>query len=100
MKVGEEVFKKQTSQQRVDLIINGPILKTLIFLAVPSVLMALIQVIMPITDALFVNNISGTNVASAISYSQPALNAVIAMAQGLAVAAMAMIGQLQGKKEM
>lgn len=99
MKVGEEVFKKQTSQQRVDLIINGPILKTLIFLAVPSVLMALIQVIMPITDALFVNNISGTNVASAISYSQPALNAVIAMAQGLAVAAMAMIGQLQGKKE-
>lgn len=94
------MFKKRLSDsQRIDIILNGNIFRTLLFLALPTVLMGIIQVIMPITDALFVNNISGTNVASAISYSQSPLNAVIALAQGLSVAAMAMIGQLQGQKK-
>lgn len=91
--------KRLPDSQRIDMILNGNIFRTLLFLALPTVLMGIIQVIMPITDALFVNNISGTNVASAISYSQSPLNAVIALAQGLSVAAMAMIGQLQGKKK-
>lgn len=94
------MFKKRlTDSQRIDMILNGNIFKTLLFLAIPTVLMGIIQVIMPISDALFVNNISGTNVASAISYSQSPLNAVIALAQGLSVATMAMVGQLQGKKK-
>lgn len=93
------MFTNKQSNQRVEMILHAPILKTLLFLAVPSVMMALIQVFMPISDALFINNISGTVVASAISYSQPPLNAVIALAQGLAVAAMAMIGQVQGQKQ-
>lgn len=91
------LFKQQNNDNRRTMILNGNISKTLLFLALPTVLMGIIQALLPLSDALFINNISGTVVASAISYSQPAINAVIAVAQGLSVAAMAMIGQLQGR---
>ncbi len=93
------LFQKKDSALRIEAILNGPVFRNLIYLAIPSVMMSFIQILMPISDALFVNNISGTHVASAISYSQPALNAIIALSQGLGVAALAMIGQLQGKKD-
>lgn len=60
-------------------------------------MMGLVQSIMPVMDGIFINNIVGTIGASAITYSAPIINMMVALAQGLSVAAMAMIGQMNGK---
>jgi putative MATE family efflux protein len=52
---------------------------------------------MPVMDGLFINNIVGTVAASAVTYSGPIINMMSALAQGLSVAGMAMIGQTNGR---
>jgi putative MATE family efflux protein len=56
-----------------------------------------VQSLMPFMDALFINNVAGTLVASAVTYSEPVVNMMTSLAQGLSVAAMAIIGQLNGR---
>jgi len=90
-------FFHQTTEQRRSLILHGSISKTLIFLSVPSLMLGLVQALMPFMDGLFINNSSGTLVASAVIFCTPVLNMVTALAQGLSVAAMAIIGQLNGE---
>ena len=90
-------FYDKSTEQRRDFILNGPISRTLIFLSVPSLMLGVVQALMPLMDGLFVNNISGTLVASAVTFSEPVVNMMTSFAQGLSVAAMAMIGQLNGK---
>lgn len=90
-------FFEQSTAQRRDLILNGPISRTVLFLAVPSLMLGLVQSLMPLMDGLFINNVSGTLVASAVTFSEPVINMMTALAQGLSVAAMAIIGQLNGK---
>jgi putative MATE family efflux protein len=94
MKLG---FLRQNTQKRREMILNGPILSTLFLLSAPTLLMGLVQSIMPVMDGIFINNIVGTIGASAITYSGPIINMTIALAQGLSVAAMAMIGQMNGR---
>ena len=60
-------------------------------------MMGLVQSVMPVMDGLFINNIVGTVAASAITYCVPVINMMGALAQGLSVAGMAMIGQANGR---
>lgn len=90
-------FLKQDTGKRRDLILHGPITKTILLLSIPTLMMGLIQSIVPIVDGLFINNILGTMAASSITYSGPIINMMSALAQGLSVAGMALIGQMNGK---
>lgn len=82
---------------RRELILNGSIVKTLMMLSLPTLMMSVVQSLMPLSDGLFINNVAGTLVASAVTYSQPIINMMTALAQGLSVAAMAIIGQTFGR---
>lgn len=90
-------FLRQSTEKRREMILNGPILQTLFLLSFPTLMMGLVQSIMPVMDGIFINNIVGTIGASAITYSGPIINMMVALAQGLSVAAMAMIGQMNGR---
>lgn len=87
----------QNTAKRRELILNGPITSTILLLSVPTLMMGLVQSIMPVMDGLFINNILGTMAASSITYCGPIINMMVALAQGLSVAGMAMIGQMNGK---
>lgn len=88
---------KTNLDKRREMILNGSILKTILFLTVPTFMMGIVQVLIPFSDGLFLNNILGNDVGAAVSYMQPALNILLAISQGLGVVSMAMIGQLNGK---
>ncbi len=89
-------FLKQSNEQRRELILNGPVSSTILFLSVPTLMMGLIQSAIPVIDGLFLNNLVGTQAASAVTYCTPIVNMIAALAQGLSVAGMAIIGQSNG----
>ena len=89
-------FLKQSTEQRRDLILNGPVSATILFLSVPTLMMGLIQSAIPVIDGLFLNNLVGTQAASAVTYCTPIVNMISALAQGVSVAGMAIIGQSNG----
>jgi putative MATE family efflux protein len=93
-------FPHPTTEERRDLILHGPALRTLMLLSVPSVMLGLVQSLMPLVDGLFINNIAGTIVASAVTYSGPVVNMASALGQGLSVAAMAILGQMNGRGDL
>ncbi len=90
-------FLKQNSEQRRNLILNGPVSTTILLLSVPTLMMGLVQSVIPVIDGLFLNNFVGTVAASAVTYCAPIVNITAALAQGLSVAGMAVIGQSNGK---
>jgi putative MATE family efflux protein len=90
-------FLKQNLEQRRNLILNGPVSTTILLLSVPSLMMGVIQSVIPVIDGLFLNNIVGTVASSAVTYCTPIVNMTAALAQGLSVAGMAIIGQSNGK---
>ncbi len=90
-------FLKQSTEQRRDRIINGSISSTILFLSLPSLMMGIVQSAIPVIDGLFINNVSGTIAASAITYCTPIINMIVGLAQGLSVAGMAVIGQANGR---
>jgi putative MATE family efflux protein len=87
----------QNIEARRELILKGPITQTLLLLAVPTLMMGLVQSVMPVVDGLFINNIIGTMAASSITYCAPIINMLVALAQGLSVAGSAIIGQMNGR---
>ena len=88
---------KMNEEERRDMILNGNMWKTLWLLVFPTLMMSIVQSLMPLSDGLFINNVSGTLVASAVTFSEPVIMVVLALAQGLSVAAMAVIGQTFGR---
>jgi putative efflux protein, MATE family len=90
-------FLKQDLNQRRNLILNGSVPFTILLLSIPSLMMGLIQSAIPVIDGLFLNNFVGTLAASAVTYCTPIVNITVALAQGLSVAGMAVIGQANGK---
>lgn len=90
---------KSNSANRRNMILNGSITKTILMLSMPTMLMGLIQSMIPVIDGLFINNLAGTDAASAITYCTPIIMMMTALAQGLSVAGMAMIGQMNGRGE-
>lgn len=87
----------KTTEERRDLILNGSITKTILLLSIPALMFGLVQSLTPVIDGLFINNVIGTTTAGAISYSAPIINMITALAQGLSVAASAIIGQSNGR---
>lgn len=90
-------FLHQNTEKRRDMILNGRISSTILLLSLPTLMMGLVQSIMPVMDGLFINNMAGTVAASSITYCVPIINMMTALAQGLSVAGMAMIGQSNGR---
>lgn len=90
-------FLHQSTGQRRELILHGNILQTLLMLSLPTLMMSVIQSLLPLSDGLFINNVAGTLVASAVTYCEPVVNMMVALAQGISVAAMAIIGQANGQ---
>lgn len=86
-----------STEQRREMILNGSVLNTLLLLSLPTMLMSVVQSLMPLSDGLFINNVAGTLVASAVTYSEPVINMMTAMAMGLSAAAMSIIGQVNGR---
>jgi putative MATE family efflux protein len=90
-------FLHQDTEIRRDMILNGSIAKTILFLSAPTLMMGIVQSIIPVIDGLFINNIAGTAAGSAVAYSGPIINMIGALAQGLSAAGMAIIGQTNGR---
>lgn len=89
-------MKKLDEAQRRKLILEGNIGVILMVLAAPTLMMSVVQSLIPLIDGLFINNISGTLVASAVTFSNPFISILVAIAQGLSAAAMAVTGQVFG----
>ena len=89
-------FKSQSTEARRDLILHGSITNTLIMLSIPTLMMGLVQSMMPLMDGLFLNNVTGTIIASSVNFAEPIINMMTALSQGLGVAAMAIVGQYNG----
>lgn len=90
-------FLRQNTEQRRELILNGPVPTTILLLSLPALMMGMVQSLIPVIDGLFINNVVGTVAASAVTYCGPIINMTGALAQGLSVAGMAIIGQSNGR---
>ena len=94
------LFKAQSNEERRQLILNGRVINTLLFLSIPTLLVGIIQALIPLSDSLFLNRLTSVEIASSVTFSQPVLNIMIAFSQGLSVATLVMIGRLYGKGRM
>ena len=94
------LFKAQSNEERRQLILNGRVINTLLFLSIPTLLVGIIQALIPLSDSLFLNRLTSVEIASSVTFSQPVLNIMIAFSQGLGVATLVMIGRLYGKGRM
>ena len=94
------LFKTQSNEERRQLILNGKVINTLLFLSIPTLLVGIIQALIPLSDSLFLNRLTSVEVASSVTFSQPVLNIMIAFSQGLGVATLVMLGRLYGKGRM
>ncbi len=90
-------FLSQNMEQRRDMILKGNVVPTILMLSLPSLMMGLVQSLIPVIDGLFLNNLVGTTAASAVTYCTPVVNMTTALSQGLSVAGMAIIGQANGR---
>lgn len=89
-------FLSTNVEKRRKMILNGNILNTLLFLSFPTLLMGMVQSLIPLSDGLFLNRTSGYLVAAAVGFGQPIINIINALSQGLGVASMAIVGQING----
>lgn len=89
-------FLSMNIEKRREMILNGNILNTLLFLSFPTLLMGMVQSLIPLSDGLFLNRTSGYLVAAAVGFGQPIINIINALSQGLGVASMAIVGQING----
>lgn len=87
-------------EKRREMILNGNILNTLLFLSFPTLMMGVVQSLIPLSDGLFLNRTSGYLVAAAIGFGQPIINIINALSQGLGVASMAIVGQINGSGDL
>ena len=94
------LFKAQSNEERRQMILHGKVINTLLFLSVPTLMVGVIQALIPLSDSLFLNRFTSVEVASSITFSQPVLNIMIAFSQGLGVATLVMLGRLYGKGRM
>ena len=94
------LFKSQSNEERRQMILHGKVINTLLFLSIPTLLVGIIQALIPLSDSLFLNRLTSVEVASSVTFSQPVLNIMIALSQGLGVATLVMLGRLYGKGRM
>lgn len=90
-------FLHQSTAKRRSMILKGHVIPTIMMLSLPTLMMGTIHALVPLRDGLFINNLAVVDAASAVTYCTPIVNMMSALAQGLGVAGMSMIGQLNGK---
>lgn len=61
-------FLSTNVEKRREMILNGNILNTLLFLSFPTLLMGMVQSLIPLSDGLFLNRTSGYLVAAAVGF--------------------------------
>jgi len=93
------LFRQDTLQRR-SLILNGSVTATILMLSLPTLMMGIVQGVIPLIDGLFLNNLAGIAAAGAVSYCIPIINIITGLAQGLSVAGMAIIGQANGRGDL
>ena len=79
------------------MILYGNTLKTIMYLSLPTLMMAVVQSLIPLTDGLYLNNTSSVAVAGAVGFAVPIINILTSLSQGLSVAALAILGQIFGQ---
>ncbi|WP_308534111.1 MATE family efflux transporter [uncultured Peptoniphilus sp.] len=89
-------FLKKSPADRRKMILEGNILSTLFILSLPTIIMALVQSMIPVFDGFFLNNYGGVLVAGAVTFSAPVINILNGLSMGLGSAGMAIIGQFNG----
>lgn len=89
-------FLSGTVAERREAILTGKPIHVLAALSLPTLMMALVQSLIPLSDGLFLNNSGGYIVAGAVGVSATVINMLNALSQGLGAASMAIIGQLNG----
>jgi Na+-driven multidrug efflux pump len=87
---------RQPTEERRALILDGSLLRTMLVLSVPTLMLGFVRSLVPLMDGLFINNTAVPTVAGAVTFRDPIINMASAFAQGLSVAAMAILGQLNG----
>lgn len=92
-------FASSVSERR-EMILYGNTFQVLWRLSIPTLMMAAVSALIPLSDGLFLNNSAGHVVAGAVGYSQPVIQMVNALSLGLGTAAMAILGQLNGQGDM
>jgi len=82
---------------KTNVLLEGPIMRSLVTLAVPIVLANILQAAYSLTDAFWVGRLGGAAVA-AVSVSFPVMFLSIAVGAGLAIAGSTLIAQYYGAK--
>ncbi|ADC91348.1 MATE efflux family protein [Mageeibacillus indolicus UPII9-5] len=90
-------FFRQSLAERREMILYGNTLKTIMYLSLPTLMMAVVQSLIPLTDGLYLNNTSSVAVAGAVGFAVPIINILTSLSQGLSVAALAILGQIFGQ---
>ncbi len=90
--------KKNTNKSRKNLILDGPIVKTLVSLAMPIIFAMVLQMIYNLTDTFWVGRL-GANAVASVSLSWPILFLITSFGNGLGIAGTILVSQYKGKKD-
>ncbi|MBQ7266356.1 MAG: MATE family efflux transporter [Firmicutes bacterium] len=89
-------MKNRISKKTADNILNGSILKALIFLGVPIIINSLLQTMYNLTDTYWLGKLPSEEPMAAISLISPMQNVIINFGQGFNAAGAILIAQLLG----
>lgn len=91
--------KNNNENQRIDLMKNGPVKKTLITLAVPSMIGMVASALYNLVDTIFVGMLHDTNSMAAVSVSFPFFVILMALGLLIGVGAASCVGRLLGAQK-
>lgn len=93
-------MKKEINEtQRMDLMKNGPVKKTLLTLAVPSMIGMVASALYNLVDTIFVGMLNDTNSMAAVSVSFPFFVILMALGLLIGVGAASCVGRLLGAQK-
>jgi len=79
-------------------LLEGPILKSIIFLSLPIIFANILQTAYQLTDTFWLGRL-GTNAVAAVSLSFPLIFLLISVASGLGIAGTVLVAQYKGKDD-
>lgn len=92
----KKVFN-QSSEDRINMITNGNLHSTFLFIALPGIITMIVQSMMPILDGLIVYNYDSPISGAAISYVTSFQNILITGLSGISSASAGVIGKVNGQ---
>lgn len=91
--------KSYTENERMDLMKNGPVKKTLLKLAIPSMIGMVVSALYNLVDTIFVGMLHDTNSMAAVSVSFPFFVVLMALGLLIGVGAASSVGRLLGAQK-